>query len=103
MTRGVLMCTSLRSSRGVMLRCVLSSASAHWRTTDQVQGPEDTVAQEQRAGEQHGQLPDPEQLHRWTGSPALDIHDGILGFGRKFIVSVVVVAVVLASSYAATV
>ncbi len=57
MSRGVLMCTSLRSSRGVMLRCVLSSASAHWRVTDQVQGPEDTVAEEQRPHEEERQEP----------------------------------------------
>jgi hypothetical protein len=45
MTRGMLMCTRRRSSRGVMLRCVLSSASAYWRVTDRVQGPEGTVAE----------------------------------------------------------
>jgi hypothetical protein len=63
-----------------------------------VQGPEDTVAEEQGAGEQHGQLPDAEQLHRWTGSPARDMRDGILVLGSDFIDSVVMVTVVLVPS-----
>ena len=92
------MCANRRSSRGVMLRCVLSSASAYWRVTDQVQGPEGTVAEEQGAGEQHGQLPDPKQLHRWTGSSARDLLDAISGLGRDSIDSVVVVVVVLVPS-----
>ncbi len=65
MTRRVLMCTSRRSGRGGrMLRRVPCAISALRRIADQVQGPEGTVAEEQRAGEQHGQLPDVKQLHR---------------------------------------
>jgi hypothetical protein len=33
------------------------------RITHQVQGPEKTVAEEYRANEQHGQVPDAEQLY----------------------------------------
>jgi hypothetical protein len=64
MTRGVLMCTSRRSNRGVMLRCVPHAIGALRRVADKVQGPEGTVAEEQHAGEQHGQLLGAEQLHR---------------------------------------
>jgi hypothetical protein len=102
MTRRMLVRITYPTGRGLVLRCVLRFGALR-RVADQVQGPEGPVAEKQRADEQHGQPPDVEQLHRRIGSPALDIRDGILGLGRKFIVSVVVVAVVLASSYAATV
>jgi hypothetical protein len=39
-----------------------ADAPLQW-ITHQVQGPEDTVAEEQRADEQHGQMSDAEQLH----------------------------------------
>jgi hypothetical protein len=43
---------------------MLSAAGAPFqRITHQVHGPEDTVAEEQRADEQHGQVSDAEQLH----------------------------------------
>jgi hypothetical protein len=64
MIRGGLMRAAHRTGRGLVLRCVLSVAGALRRVADQVQGPEDPVAEEQRADEQHGQLPGAEQLHR---------------------------------------
>ena len=54
MTCGVLMCTSHRSSCGVMLRCVPHAVGALRRMADQVQGSKGTVAEEQRADEQQG-------------------------------------------------
>jgi hypothetical protein len=39
---------------GLVLRCVLRIIGALRRVADQVQGPEDPVAEEQRADEQHG-------------------------------------------------
>jgi hypothetical protein len=57
MTSGVLVSASRLSSYGVMLYCVTDAIGALRRATDQVQGPEGAVAEEQRAGEQHGQLP----------------------------------------------
>jgi len=43
---------------------MLSAADAPFqRITHQVQSSEDTVAEEQRADEQHGQVSDAEQLH----------------------------------------
>jgi hypothetical protein len=62
--RGVLVRAAHRAGLGLVLRCVLRVTDARWRVADQVQGPEDPVAQQQRADEQHGQLPDAEQLHR---------------------------------------
>jgi hypothetical protein len=98
MTRRMPVSASHCSSCRVMLRCVPYAISALRRIADQVQDPEGTVAEEQRAGEQHGQLLGAEQLHWWTGSPALDMGGGILAFGRDLIDSVVVVAMVLVPS-----
>jgi hypothetical protein len=39
---------------GVVLRCVLSASDALRKVAEQVQGPEDSVTEEQRADEQHG-------------------------------------------------
>jgi hypothetical protein len=41
-----------RSIRGVMLRCLPRATSALRRVADQVQGPEDPVAEEQRPYEE---------------------------------------------------
>ena len=102
MIRRMLVGITHPTGRGLVLRCVLRFGALR-RVADQVQSPEGPVAEEQRADQQHGQPPDVEQLHRRIGSPALDIRDGILELRSKFIVSVVVVAVVLVPSYAATV
>jgi hypothetical protein len=53
------------------------------RITHQVQGPEDTVAEEQRADEQHGQVSDAEQHHYWYCPVFIETADGILRFGRR--------------------
>jgi hypothetical protein len=47
----------------LVLRCVLSATDALRKVAEQVQGPEDSVTEEQRADEQHGQVPDSKQLH----------------------------------------
>ena len=52
--RGVLVRVAHRAGRGLVLRLVLRVADARWRVADQVQNPEDPVAQQQRADEQHG-------------------------------------------------
>ena len=39
---------------GLVLRCVLSATDALRKVAEQVQGPEDSVTEEQRADEQHG-------------------------------------------------
>jgi hypothetical protein len=52
--RGVLVRVTHRAGRSLVLRCVLRVADALWRVADKVQGPEDPVAEEQRADEQHG-------------------------------------------------
>jgi hypothetical protein len=44
----------------------------------QVQSPEDPVAEEQSADEQHGQLPGAEGLHRGSGPDLLVAGDAIL-------------------------
>jgi hypothetical protein len=38
----------------LVLRCVLSATDALRKVAEQVQGPEDSVTEEQRANEQHG-------------------------------------------------
>jgi len=63
MIRGVLVRPAARRT-GLVLRCVLRGADALGGVADQVHGPEDAVAEEQRADEQHGQLQGAEQLHR---------------------------------------
>ena len=62
--RRVLVRAAHHTGRGLVLRCMLRVAGALRRVADQVQDPEDTVAEEQRADEQHGQLPGAEQPHR---------------------------------------
>ena len=73
--RGVLVRAARRS--GLVLRCMPCVAGA-LRRADQVQGPEDPVAEEQSANEQHGQLPGAEQLHRRSGPVLLVTGDAIL-------------------------
>jgi hypothetical protein len=51
--RGMLV-HATRPSCGLVLRCVLCVAGALRRVAEQVQGPEDSVTEEQRADEQHG-------------------------------------------------
>jgi hypothetical protein len=46
--------TRVTHRTGVVLRCVLSATDALRRVAEQVQGPEDSVTEEQRADEQHG-------------------------------------------------
>jgi hypothetical protein len=82
MTCGVLVRVTCRPGRGLVLRCVLRVAGALGEVADEVQGPEGPVAQQQRADEQHGQLPSAKQLHRLSGPVLLDMGDGILPFGR---------------------
>jgi hypothetical protein len=48
----VLVRVTHRAGRGLMLRCVLRVAGALRRVADQVQGAEDTVAEEQRPHEE---------------------------------------------------
>jgi hypothetical protein len=43
-----------RPSCGLVLRCVLCAAGALRRVAEQMQRPEDPVAEEQRDDEQHG-------------------------------------------------
>jgi hypothetical protein len=64
MIRRALVRVTHRTGYGLVLRCVLGFADALRRVADQVQAPEDPVAEQQRADEQHGQLPGGEQLHR---------------------------------------
>ena len=52
--RGVLVRVTHRAGRSLVLRCVLRVGDALRRVADQVQGPEDPVAQQQRADEQQG-------------------------------------------------
>ena len=54
MIRRVLVRVTHRAGRGWVLRLVLRVADALRRVADLVQGPEDPMAQEQRADEQHG-------------------------------------------------
>ena len=56
MTDPVIRRVSMRVTHrtGVVLRCVLSATDALRRVAEQVQGPEDSVTEEQRADEQHG-------------------------------------------------
>src|ERR687897_555292 len=67
-----------------------ADAPLQW-ITHQVQGPEDTVAEEHRAGEQHGQLLDTEELHKCTHSPTLDRYRG----SSVLIDSMIVLAMVI--------
>jgi hypothetical protein len=64
MIRGVLVRAAHRTGRSVVLRRVAPVARALRRVADQVQGPEDPVAEEQRADEQHGKPPVAEKSHR---------------------------------------
>jgi hypothetical protein len=66
MTDPVIRRVSMRDMHltSLVLRCVLSATDALRKVAEQVQGPEDSVTEEQRADEQHGQVPDSEQLHR---------------------------------------
>jgi hypothetical protein len=78
---------------------MLGSASApHQRITHQVQGPEDTVAEEHRAGEQYGQLIDAGGLHQWTRSLTLDRYcsSSVLIDSMTVLAMVVLAVVVLA-------
>ena len=82
MTRGVLVRVICQPGRELMLRCVLRAACALW-FANQVQGSEGPVAKkQQRADEQHRQLPGVEQFHRWSGPVSLDMGNVILPFGR---------------------
>ena len=84
MTHGMLVLAGRSSSvRVLMLRCVLSS-DAPRRVADQVHYPEDAVAEQQRAGEQHGQMLDAEWFRRWTPSLARDTGDGGSPFVSPF-------------------
>ena len=67
------------------------------RITHQVQRPEDTVAEEHRAGEHDGQLLDTEELHQCTHSPTLDRYRGsfVLIDSMIMLAMVVVLAVVV--------
>jgi hypothetical protein len=74
-----------RPSCVLVLRCVLRVAGAPLRrATLQVQAPKDTVAEEQRADEQHGERPGAEKLRYWSHPDFLDMDmgDGISPFGR---------------------
>ena len=73
-----------------------ADAPLQW-ITHQVQGPKDTVAEEHRTGEQHGQLLDTEELHQCTHSPTLDRYRGSSGLIDSMIVlaMVIVLAVVV--------
>ena len=63
---------------------MLSAADAPLqRITHQVQGPEDTVAEEQRADEQHGGCLMPSSFISGTVPVFLETADGILAFGRR--------------------
>jgi len=64
MIRGVLVRVTHRTGRGLVPRCVIRLTGALRRVADQVQDPEDPVAEKQRADDEHGQLPDAKQLHR---------------------------------------
>ena|ERR671910_364824 len=83
---------------------MLGSASAPLqRITHQVQGSEDTVAQEHRASEQHGQLPDTGGLHRWTHSPTLDRYcSSSVLIDSMVVLAVVVLAVMVLVDYRVT-
>jgi hypothetical protein len=74
MIRGVPVRLAHRTGRGLVLRV----AGALRRVADQVQTPEDPVAEQQRADEQHGQLPGAEQLHRCSDPVLLVTGDAIL-------------------------
>jgi hypothetical protein len=74
MIRGLPVRAAHRTGRGLVLRV----AGALRRVADQVQAPEDPVAKQQRADEQHGQLPGAEQLHRCSGPVLLVTGDAIL-------------------------
>jgi hypothetical protein len=78
MVSRVLVRATHRTGYGLVLRCVLRVAGALRSVADQVQSPEDPVAEEQRADEQHGQLPGAEQLHRRSGPVLLVTGDAIL-------------------------
>ena len=74
-----------------------ADAPLQW-ITHQVYGPEDTVAEEHRAGEQHGQLLDTKELHQCTHSPTLDRYRG----PSVLIDSMIVLAVVVLVDYRVT-
>jgi len=64
MIGGMLVCATVLSGEESVLRGVLRDISAFREEALQVQSPKNTVAQEQRAGEQYGQLFGTEQVHR---------------------------------------
>ena len=80
-----------------------ADAPLQW-ITHQVQGPEDTVAEEHRAGKQHGQPLDTKELHQYTHSPTLDRYRGSSDLIDSMIVLpvVVVLAVVVLVDYRVT-
>ena len=78
-----------------------ADAPLQW-ITHQVQGPEDTVAEKHRAGEQHGQLLDIGELHQCTHFPTLDCYrgssvliDSMIVLAMVIVLAVVVVLAVL--------
>src|SRR5687768_10135820 len=83
---------------------MLSGAGAPLqRVTHQVQGSEDTVAEEHRAGEQHGQLIDAGGLHRWTRFPTLDRYcSSSVLIDSMVVLAVVVLAVMVLVDYRVT-
>ncbi len=102
MTRVVSVSVTQPASRGLMLPCVLVVVGTLREVAHQVQSPENPVAQQKRADEQHGQMLDVRRFHPWTPSPALGTGDGGSLSGSPFrsnvrskISSVVVVAVMV--------
>jgi hypothetical protein len=68
------------SVRRPVLRRVLGNSDALRRVADQVHDPEDAVAEQQRAGEQHGQIFGAGRFHR-RPPPALGTRDRGSPFG----------------------
>ena len=80
-----------------------ADAPLQW-ITHQVQGPEDTVAEKHRAGEQHGQLLDIGELHQCTHFPTLVCYRGssVLIDSMIVLAMVIVLAVVVLVDYRVT-
>jgi hypothetical protein len=80
-----------------------ADAPLQW-ITHQVQGPKDTVAEEHRTGEQHGQLLDTEEVDQCTHSPTLDRYRGssVLIDSMIVLAMVIVLAVVVLVDYRVT-
>src|ERR687896_166779 len=73
------------------------------RVTHQVQGSENTMAEEHRTGEQHRQLLDTEELHQCTHSPTLDRYSSSsVLIDSMIVLAVVVLAVVVLVNYRVT-